>query len=280
MFERDWARATAKEKFWSFMARENKGNKANKPDKLALEVGGRGTLQAGQAGGQAAWAGRLQLQARPDCRSQAAAAGSWSGCLLIACPAGPRPQEVHAVIKRHYGTLLGAFVYYASLGSGDPFHVSAVKQLPLGHPVAALRRHYGLASIAGSNHVACIATLPLILTSPTPPPPLPQMPLNAFTSFLEDCGVPDADSAAVKRSDCDTVFIVCNFQPDKKSADVAVNNENALMRFEFLEALVRLGGQPGPCGVGWLAAWLAGGEGPEPNLHSRHLKAVASTPDE
>jgi hypothetical protein len=75
------------------------------------------------------------------------------------------------------------------------------------------------------------------------------MPLNAFTSFLEDCGVPDADSA-VKRSDCDTVFIMCNFQPDKRSADVAVNNENALMRFEFLEALVRLGGSSICAGMG------------------------------
>jgi hypothetical protein len=40
MFERDWQRATGKEKFWGFMSRENKGNKANKPDKLALQVGG------------------------------------------------------------------------------------------------------------------------------------------------------------------------------------------------------------------------------------------------
>lgn len=40
MFEKDWVRACAKEKFSSFMARENKGNKANKPDKLAMQVGG------------------------------------------------------------------------------------------------------------------------------------------------------------------------------------------------------------------------------------------------
>jgi hypothetical protein len=32
-------------------------------------------------------------------------------------------KEVHDVIKRHYATLLSSFVYYASLGSGDPFHV-------------------------------------------------------------------------------------------------------------------------------------------------------------
>ncbi len=94
------------------------------------------------------------------------------------------------MLKAHYHQLYGAFVYYASLGSGDPYH----------------------------------------------------MPLNAFTTFLEEAGVPDNDSPNVKRSDCDTIFIMCNFQPDKKSPDVAVNNENAMMRFEFLEALVRIGG--------------------------------------
>ena len=88
------------------------------------------------------------------------------------------------------------------------------------------------------------------------------MPLNAFTSFLEDCSIPDNESPSVKRSDCDTIFIVCNFQPDKKAPDVAVNNENAMMRFEFLEALVRIGG----CVGRWLGVfdcgadgWLAGG---------------------
>jgi hypothetical protein len=30
-------------------------------------------------------------------------------------------------------------------------------------------------------------------------------------------------------------------QPDKNSPDVAVNDEHAMMRFEFLEAIVRLG---------------------------------------
>lgn len=44
MFEKDWQRAVGKEKFSSFMARENKGCKANKMDKVALQVGGRGCL--------------------------------------------------------------------------------------------------------------------------------------------------------------------------------------------------------------------------------------------
>jgi hypothetical protein len=67
------------------------------------------------------------------------------------------------------------------------------------------------------------------------------MPLNAFTSFLDDTAVPDPESLSIKRSDCDTIFIVCNFQPDKKSPDVLVNDEHAMMRFEFMECVVRLG---------------------------------------
>lgn len=56
---------------------------------------------------------------------------------------------------------------------------------------------------------------------------------------MQDAGIPEADSTAIKRSDCDTIFIVCNFQPDKKAPEAQVNDEHALMRFEFLEALVR-----------------------------------------
>ena len=52
--------------------------------------------------------------------------------------------------------------------------------------------------------------------------------------------ISDADSQYVRRSDCDTLFIVANYQPDKKDPSVAVNDEHALMRFEFLEAIVRL----------------------------------------
>jgi hypothetical protein len=37
MFERDWQRACAKEKFTSMLARENKGNAAGKSDKQALQ---------------------------------------------------------------------------------------------------------------------------------------------------------------------------------------------------------------------------------------------------
>jgi hypothetical protein len=36
--------------------------------------------------------------------------------------------------------------------------------------------------------------------------------LNALTTFLDDCAIADSDSQYCKRSDCDTIFIVCNFQ--------------------------------------------------------------------
>lgn len=37
------------------------------------------------------------------------------------------------------------------------------------------------------------------------------MELNDFTSLLEICNVPDKESELCKKSDCDTVFIQCNF---------------------------------------------------------------------
>eukprot|EP00879_Flechtneria_rotunda_P024201 GHRR01025649.1.p1 GENE.GHRR01025649.1~~GHRR01025649.1.p1 ORF type:complete len:986 (+),score=357.96 GHRR01025649.1:892-3849(+) len=132
MFERDWARACAKEKFTSMLARENKGNAAGKSDKAAM-------------------------------------------------------QDVHDMLHKHYQLFYSVFVYYAS-GGNDPYH----------------------------------------------------MPLNSFTAFLDDASIPDPESLSIKRSDCDTIFIVCNFQPDKNSPDVAVNDEHAMMRFEFMEAIVRL----------------------------------------
>jgi hypothetical protein len=37
MFERDWQRATSKDKFTSMMARENKNNKTGKDEKTAIK---------------------------------------------------------------------------------------------------------------------------------------------------------------------------------------------------------------------------------------------------
>ena len=38
------------------------------------------------------------------------------------------------------------------------------------------------------------------------------MTLNPYTSFLDDCQIPDAESASCKRSNLDTIFIVCNYE--------------------------------------------------------------------
>lgn len=79
------------------------------------------------------------------------------------------------------------------------------------------------------------------------------MSLNAFTTLLDDAGIPDPDSLSIKRSDCDTIFIVCNFQPDKNSPDVAVNDEHAMMRFEFMECIVRLGESAAGCSKSYVS---------------------------
>ena len=68
--------------------------------------------------------------------------------------------ELHDVLLHFLKRWYSAFVYYASGGSTDPYHMS----------------------------------------------------LNAYTSFLDDCQIPDAESQFIRRSDCDTLFIVCNYQ--------------------------------------------------------------------
>lgn len=55
----------------------------------------------------------------------------------------------------------------------------------------------------------------------------------------------------MRRSDCDTIFIVANFQPNKNDPMNAINDEHALMRFEFIEAVSRLAiAKYGKVGVG------------------------------
>ncbi len=44
----------------------------------------------------------------------------------------------------------------------------------------------------------------------------------------------------MRRSDGDTSFIGVNFQPNKNDPMNAINDEHALMRFEFIEAVSRL----------------------------------------
>ena len=37
------------------------------------------------------------------------------------------------------------------------------------------------------------------------------MTLNPYTTFLGECQIPDPESMSCKRSDLDTIFIVCNY---------------------------------------------------------------------
>ena len=62
------------------------------------------------------------------------------------------------------------------------------------------------------------------------------MPLNDWTELLTCADIPNNDSARCKMSDCDTVFITANYM-EKKEKDI---DDNALGRFQFIEALCRL----------------------------------------
>ena len=63
---------------------------------------------------------------------------------------------------------------------------------------------------------------------------------NSFTCFVEECSISDQESKFCQRKDVDTLFIMCNFQEDKKVAMKQMNQENELMPFEFMEVLIRL----------------------------------------
>lgn len=72
------------------------------------------------------------------------------------------------------------------------------------------------------------------------------MSLNAYTSFLDECNIPDNESKAVRRPDLDTIFSVSNLGGDtpKEHPDavkgVVVPNKLSLTRAEFIEALFRI----------------------------------------
>jgi hypothetical protein len=81
-----------------------------------------------------------------------------------------------------------------------------------------------------------------------------QMRLNAFSDFLDDCDIPERESKGMTAAPCsqmalDRMFTTANFKDDKGSALSKLNDSNALMRFEFLEVVVRVA----------VAKWLCGG---------------------
>eukprot|EP00239_Pterosperma_sp_CCMP1384_P006610 CAMPEP_0197846288 /NCGR_PEP_ID=MMETSP1438-20131217/3054_1 /TAXON_ID=1461541 /ORGANISM="Pterosperma sp., Strain CCMP1384" /LENGTH=604 /DNA_ID=CAMNT_0043457875 /DNA_START=30 /DNA_END=1845 /DNA_ORIENTATION=- len=97
-------------------------------------------------------------------------------------------KELKKCMHKHYATINSAFNFYATQGSGSPFHVQ----------------------------------------------------LNAYTCFLDDTQIPSSDSKFCKRSDCDTTFIVANYQADKKSDLAKINEDHGLLKFEFMEVIMRM----------------------------------------
>ena len=50
------------------------------------------------------------------------------------------------------------------------------------------------------------------------------MQLNAYSDFIADCDIEDKDSVSCKGSDLDSIFIVTNYEFDKKSEASKVND--------------------------------------------------------
>ena len=66
-----------------------------------------------------------------------------------------------------------------------------------------------------------------------------------YNAWLRDCGIPDEESRACRAGDLDTIFITTNFEEksskhSEQSVINAANVDRALMRFEFLQCLVRV----------------------------------------
>ena len=61
--------------------------------------------------------------------------------------------------------------------------------------------------------------------------------MNSYAKFIQDCKIPDEN---VSVEDCTKIFIVVNYEEDKKSYQSEVNEDKALMRHELCESLVRI----------------------------------------
>eukprot|EP00892_Ulva_mutabilis_P009697 jgi/Ulvmu1/709/UM010_0081.1 len=105
-------------------------------------------------------------------------------------------------------------------GDGEAAQVAAVRD--------TLQRHYRLLVPAFMFYSCSVSTVPFF------------MGLNEFTALLDECHIPDNESQGVKRSDLDTVFIVCTRKEKPKDGKLTVGSDNLLFRWEFMEALVRI----------------------------------------
>lgn len=156
MFERDWGRACAKEKFMSMLARENKGCAAGKADKVALaEVHDvlKRHYQVCVAlcvdcvcvagGGRLCW-GKTRWCIFDGARRAQALLPSVCGCACVVCSwqltrtgaeRRATANSINAYAKRpdtfalaHLQSsspqlFVSAFTYYAALGGNDPYHM-------------------------------------------------------------------------------------------------------------------------------------------------------------
>eukprot|EP00803_Ostreobium_quekettii_P010682 evm.model.scf_352.3 EVM.evm.TU.scf_352.3 scf_352:73256-77230(+) len=66
------------------------------------------------------------------------------------------------------------------------------------------------------------------------------MHLNEWGTLMVDCDIPESASTTCKLSHLDTVFIATNFEEDKGTNVADANLDDALMRFEFVEAIMRV----------------------------------------
>jgi hypothetical protein len=160
-----------------------------------------------------------------------------------ACAAGKSDKaalaEVHEALKRHYqarrpGGRRGA----RAPGSGLAFSFSAARATSCARAWASLTASAPLTRPSPATNPPTKASRQQPRQCKhkhmlSPPPPQVflaaftyyaaaggndpyHLPLNAFTSFLDDAAIPDPDSLYAKRSDCDTIFIVANFVSDRK----------------------------------------------------------------
>ena len=62
---------------------------------------------------------------------------------------------------------------------------------------------------------------------------------NLFNRFVYETGV--ADDRTLRRDECSKIFIVCNLETDGATAATAkANDARSLMRYEFMEAIIRM----------------------------------------
>jgi hypothetical protein len=60
---------------------------------------------------------------------------------------------------------------------------------------------------------------------------------NSYNKMCQDAGLIDRVCTV---EECGKIFVAVNFETDKASADAEANEDRALMRFELLEALLRI----------------------------------------